>query len=146
MNDKNPTYFEKKITDLLNTQQYIQFAYLFGSFVTKTNYRDIDIACYCKPAIDLLEHGHLMSLLSQNINIKTDLVVLNGLYRRKPALVHKIIYDGKLIINNNNSCLKNYRSKSLTHYLDTNYLRKIMDNAFHNRLKNDQFGVEGVKR
>lgn len=115
---------EQQITALLKRQAYIQFAYLFGSFVSKSVYRDIDIAIYCKPVIDLLEHGRLHSLFAQKLKIKTDLIVLNGLYRKKPALVHDIIYEGKLIINNNNECQKKYKTKSLLYYLDTNLFEK----------------------
>jgi len=52
----------------------------------------------------------LQSLFAQEVYIKTDLIVLNGLYCKKPVLAHDIIYEGKLIINTNNEYQKNITS------------------------------------
>ena len=39
-------YIKKIITEFLNKKEEITFAYLFGSFIQKKDYHDVDIAEY----------------------------------------------------------------------------------------------------
>ena len=131
---------EKSITQYLRKQPDVVFVYLFGSFIERESYRDIDVAVYFQPDIKLLRQGELIAGLELATKVDIDLIRLNNLYKKQPAFVYEILKKGRVIINKNQEIHHHYKSKTLRYYLDTNYLRKMMDEAFEKRMKDNQFG------
>ena len=131
---------EKSITQYLRKQPDILFVYLFGSFIERESYRDIDVAVYFQPDIKLLRQGELIAGLELMTKVDIDLIRLNRLYKKRPAFAYEILKKGRVIINKNQEIHHLYKSKTLRYYLDTNYLRKMMDEAFEERMKDNRFG------
>lgn len=131
---------EESIINYLQMHDEILFAFVFGSFLTRDNYRDIDIAVYCKETPGLIELGTIYSELSELIKIKVDVIILNGLPEKSPVIVHQVISKGKLLKNSNEDVLIAFREKTMRKYFDTAYLRKQMNKAFENRLDKYAFG------
>ena len=87
------------ISDLLNRQEDIVFAYLFGTFATKETYQNVDVAIFTRNDSDNLRLGELQTDLHLATTKKIDLVHLNNLITQSPALAHKIVSKGIIIVD-----------------------------------------------
>ncbi len=142
----NKTNIISKIKDLLANQEDVVFAYLFGSFIAKKNFRDIDIGIYTHGDIGLLRLGELQTELVKAINHKNDLVHLNYLHKQNPALAHEIVSKGLLILNNNSALQKKFKEKVLLAYFDNAALRAQMESAFRKRISEKKIGVRNYAK
>lgn len=131
---------ESMLKRYLEQQQNIIFVYLFGSFVEKGTFRDIDIGIYSKSA-KLTELGRMHADLAKKTKMEVDITYLNGLPSKHPVLAHQIICNGKLLLCNDNERQTDYKRRSFLHYFDTAPLRKQIKNAFDKRLHNKKFGA-----
>jgi|SRR5699024_1610441 len=141
---------QTKITDYLSKQQDIMFAYLFGSFVDKERYRDVDVGIYMDSYPDLIRLGSLQAGLDKLLKgIKVDLVLLNKVPQKNPTLGFQVINRGNLLLNKNrrlhinkNRRLHNdFKNRTVFHYFDTAHLRKKMEQAFSDRVRTGKFAV-----
>lgn len=128
------------IKNFLAQQSNIVFAYLFGSAVTSEVFRDIDIAIYTDTAHDLMALGYLQSELDKQIGSKLDIISLNNLPDKNPALAFGIVTDGKLLVMNNKQQHTAFKKKALLYYFDTAPLREAVNKTFKQRLHHKQFG------
>ncbi len=101
----------------------IVFAYIFGSFVNKSKYNDIDIAIYLSNGkIDTLEYLNLKRELMDIASVDVDLVILN---EANPLLKHEIFKDGIRIFSRNSSLESNIHVHSLFEYEDMKKYYKL---------------------
>jgi len=101
----------------------IVFAYIFGSFVNKSKYNDIDIAIYLSNGkIDTLEYLNLKRELMDIASIDVDLVILN---EANPLLKHEIFKDGIRIFSRDSSLESNIHVHSLFEYEDMKKYYKL---------------------
>lgn len=142
LNDKIDT--EKKIREYLISQSDISFAYLFGSFVERPVYRDIDVGVFLKPEKGLLRVGALQSDLVSLITYEVDVVQINHLPKKRPAFAYEIVTSGKVLFAREQKIHDHYKTEAFRYYLDTGYLRKIMDKAFQKRLETGNFGKRSL--
>ena len=72
----------------LDEYQYIDFAILFGSYATdNTNFlSDIDIGIHTNREISLIELGEINSRIETLLSTEADIILLNDLYKKNPAL------------------------------------------------------------
>ena len=133
-----------KIYQTLQQRDSVLFAYLYGSFLTRENYRDIDIGVYFKDNTSLLEIGSLITDLQQVVKKEIDVIPLNNLYLRKPKMANEVMSTGELILNKDTRTHVSFKENSMKHYFDTAFLRKIMDAAFLNRMGGGGFGKRNV--
>jgi predicted nucleotidyltransferase len=131
---------KNQLRDHLEKQDNIIFAYIFGSFVQKEHFRDIDTALFFESEPGLLALGRLQVELEQVCKENVDLVILNGLYTKKPAFSHEIVTKGELLFSRTPEIQLNYKRDAMLRYFDTKRLRQMMDKAFQKRLETGQFG------
>lgn len=131
---------EEIIKRYLQKREDILFAFVFGSFLTRANYRDIDIAVYFKEAPGLMELGLVHSELGDLLKTKVDVISLNGLPGKLPVMAHQVASTGKLVKNKDEDALIAFRENAMRHYFDTAYLRAQMNKAFETRLDQHAFG------
>jgi predicted nucleotidyltransferase len=131
---------EERITNYLQMHDEILFAFVFGSFLTKDNYRDIDIAVYFKETPGLLALGALQSELGEIIKTNIDVIILNSLPEKSPVMAHQVVSTGKLLKNSDDDALITFRENTMQQYFDTAYLRAQMNKAFEKRLDKHAFG------
>ncbi len=83
----------KKLKSLLEEENNVSFAYLFGSFATGEAIAnsDVDIAVYLKDD-DMNNVLHLIYILSKNLGKEADLTVLNR--TRNLFLLDTVFRDG----------------------------------------------------
>lgn len=121
-------HIEDAITDFLSHKDEVLFSYIFGSFVGKDNYHDIDVAVYLNDTFDkndLMEfpYGYesgLISALNLLVRENIDFIVINN---AQLTLQKKIIEHGILLFS------KDERKR--IHF--ENYIRKLFIDAAHLR-------------
>lgn len=131
---------EHKIYEILSNDKRITFAYIFGSFVHRQQYRDIDIGIYSEPQLELLEIGKLTSKLNDVLSTEVDLTQLNKLPDKNPEFAYQIVTEGELILNRKPELHTHFKKNAFLYYFDTEYLREQINRAFRKRLNSDQFG------
>ncbi len=137
-----------KTAEYLQTLDYLNFAILFGSHAQNkaTAMSDIDIGIHTNRDLELLEIGYITAKLESRLKCNVDLIVLNQLYKRKPKLVFEIVSKGKIICSKNEKALVEFKKNCYLYYLDTQYLRQMMDRNLRERLENGLFGVRADVR
>jgi predicted nucleotidyltransferase len=129
-----------KIKHYLSDRDQIVFVYIYGSFVQRDRYRDIDIAAYFETEPTLLALGRYQVELEKLCQLKVDFTILNDLPAKKPALAHEIVNRGQLIVNKIPAVQVDYKRDAMLSYFDTHRLRKMMNEAFQRRLNTGKFG------
>lgn len=89
----------------------------------------------------MLKIGEIISELEHLVNKKVDLVELNReLLFAKPELVFTIYANGKLLFTKDEELHDEYKSLAYSIYFDTEPHRKMMNEAFQKRIKNNRIG------
>lgn len=127
------------IQTYLEKQEDIQFAYLFGSFVSQDRYRDIDLAVYSEKP-DLMKLGSMQTDLAKRTNTEIDLIYLNGFPGTNPGFGYQVVTRGELIYNKASHKHDEFKKRVLLAYFDTAPLRNQMNRAFINRIRSNKFG------
>jgi len=125
------------------TDYSVDFVIIFGSLV-KGNFRedsDIDIAIHLQRDLELLEIGDIVSRLETKLEKNVDIVILNNLYKMDPVMAFEIISKGMPIYVINKEKFVEFKYRTFIEYMDTEYLRKMMDRDLKERIKNRKFGI-----
>lgn len=142
MSDKK--HIKETISNFLYNKEEILFAYIFGSFVNKEYYHDIDIAVFLNDEFDKdnfvkFPYGY-ESDITANLNLilrnDIDFVVINN---SEILLQKRIIENGELIFSKDEKkriYFENYIRKL---YIDSTYLRKIKRLYLSEKIKNAWF-------
>lgn len=85
----------QKLEDILKKEDKIKLAYVFGSFIRRNTFRDIDIAVYSAPSLTLEELLELGAKIELELGFQVDLAQLQDL---NPELRLKILREGKPLI------------------------------------------------
>lgn len=130
-----------KIADYLYGRDEIIFAYIFGSFVEKDYYHDVDVAVYLSDLFDKSDlkkfpYGYesgMISQLSIIVRENIDFIVMNNaeLYIQK-----KIINDGILLFSKDERKRIHYENLIRKIYIDTAHLRKIRKHYLSEKIIN----------
>ncbi len=131
--------------DLLAADDAIEFALLFGSFArgNPRPWSDVDIAIFVAQPLDLLEVGQLTAALERSVGRTVDLLVLNTAIERNPALAYNVIREGSLLFCRRHETFVDCKTKIMLQYLDTAFLRAMVERALAERLKTGRFGTGG---
>ena len=121
---------ERIIADYLKEKQEILFAYIFGSFVQKDNYHDIDIAVYLKDDFDkndfsLYPYGYesgFISELNKLTRENIDFIVIND---APLTFQKKVIEQGEPLFCKNERIRIRFENYTRKLYIDLQYLQKI---------------------
>lgn len=133
----------EKLKETLRQDQNILFAYLFGSRV-KDKVRfgsDLDIALYFKREPELLEIGKIVNEFENICEFKIDLVSLNNLYDKNPALAYSVISEGALLFCDDEKVLTHYKKMSFLNYLDFKPVIDLFNTKLNKRIADKKFAV-----
>jgi len=134
-------HIENKIIEYLNKREEILFAYIFGSFISKDHYHDIDIAVYLTENFDKNDtkkfpYGY-ESYMIPELNLLTrkniDFIVMNS---ADIVIQKKIITQGKLLFCKDERKRIYYENYIRKIYIDTEELRKIKRHYLSNKITN----------
>ena len=117
-----------KIEKILSIFDDVEFAYLFGSYATKTasNHSDIDIAIYIKDGLDRFDIGlKVHHELEISLSMDVDVVILNDL--KNLRLLKDILYKGLLLKDSENRPI--YEVRKQHEIIDFFDFKRILDVA-----------------
>jgi len=119
-----------KLSDFFSNREEVLFAYIFGSFATKSNNKlsDIDVAIFTDiKKVDNKEYryGYQAEVMTDLMNMlntdKIDLVLLNS---APPLLKHRILYYGELIYSVSEKERINFQVDTVNRYVDYKMLQR----------------------
>lgn len=121
---------KKQITDYLKAREEVMSAYIFGSFVQRQVYHDIDVAVclyggFEKNDFKKFPYGYeslLISELSALTKRKIDFVVMNN---AEILIQQRIVNNGILLFTRDDGSRIAYENHVRAVYIDTEHLRKI---------------------
>ncbi len=122
---------EKKIAAILEEQDEIVFAYIFGSFISSEEYHDIDIAIYINldfnfNNFDSYPFGYQSAITGRlNIALKTDKVDVVILNKADLLIATQIYNSGKLLFDKNKLLRVKIENAARKEFIDTNHYRQI---------------------
>jgi len=85
----------KRVTSMLNADERVKLACVFGSFTRKDSLRDIDLAVYATPPLSFDELLSLGARIELELNLPVDLVQLQDL---DPAFRLKVLRHASPIL------------------------------------------------
>ena len=128
--DTNKQIIVEKIKKYLRNKNEVMYAYIFGSFLIKENYHDLDIALYLDKEFDkndFVEYPYgyeskIMTELEQLLKQRIDIVIMNN---AGITILQRIINKGKLIVSKNDKHRIDYENYIRKLYIDAGTIRKI---------------------
>ncbi|MBF0343162.1 MAG: nucleotidyltransferase domain-containing protein [Nitrospirae bacterium] len=121
---------------------FLVFALLFGSFAEgrATRISDIDVGLYTERDVGLLEIGNVAASIEIACRRRIDIVLLNDLYKIKPVMAYEIVSKGQLILCRDDAMYVDFKKSTFLYYLDTAYLRMVVDTSLKKRINEGRFG------
>lgn len=133
MEQQKVAQMRQKIAEVLESEERVLFAYIFGSTATGTERKgsDVDVALYLVPesaegSFDI--RLELMEKLTRAISKDVDVVVLNA---ASPFLRYVALKEGQLVLERAQGARIDFELKALNEYFD---YKPIME-MYHNRLR-----------
>jgi len=112
------------ISNFLNENKNIEFAYIHGSFVNANYFRDIDIGVFIgEECIQELEKGlenNLSIKLTEMLNYECDIKIIND----SPIQFQYAVLKGKRIFCRNREVLVRFKEQIYLKYLDFKPVRE----------------------
>ncbi len=124
LSDKDKQDLINTISNIFRTKKDIVFAYIFGSFVSKDEFKDIDIGVYIsniESATILKLELELESELEDIIRIPADVRIINN---APISFVYNILRNKSVILDNNIDLRSDFEGIVLKKYFDFQYFRK----------------------
>ena len=126
----NKNIIEIKIKEFLFGRPEISFAYIFGSFVQREHYHDIDVAVYLSKDFNKFDmkkfpYGYESCLISElNLLVRKniDLVVMNN---AEIMIQQRIINKGILLFSKDEHIRISYENLIRKLYIDSENIRRI---------------------
>ena len=109
----------------------IIFAYVFGSFIARNSFSDIDIAVMAREHI---ENPLDFEIILENemegvVRFRTDIRLLN---RAPLAFSHSVIRTGRLIVDRDSNVRADFENRILKQYFDFSYcIREYLGEVLH---------------
>ena len=121
---------------------FIESAVLFGSFAEgkENEMSDIDVGIVAMKDLSLIEIGLVASRMEIAFKRRTDIVILNDLYRKNPILAYEILSKGKLLFCRNQERLIELKTNTILFFIDTAPLRDAVNKGLRERMKSRRFG------
>jgi|Deesub1362B_J571_1020462.scaffolds.fasta_scaffold00087_59 predicted nucleotidyltransferase len=139
----NKKELKDNLCSILQNTEFVVFALLFGSSARAelNPMSDLDIGVYTERETSLIELGRVCFRLEIETGRSVDLVVLNTLYKKHPALAYRIITEGELLLCRDMEKFVEFKKNTFLYYLDTLYLIEKFNSALQERIKNRMFGI-----
>ena len=114
---------------VLEREDRVLVAVIYGSAIRRKEVRDIDIAIYAKPDISLKEFLKIEAELEREIGIPVDLVSIDKV---PPKLAYKALTSGMKVVSRNSMLYNTLVAQALAHIQDiqiklssTKHLKKV---------------------
>jgi len=95
LTDREKEEVIERVTSMLNADERVKLAFVFGSFTRRNSLRDIDLAMYAAPPLSFDELLSLGARIELELNLPVDLVQLQDL---DPAFRLKVLRDASRIL------------------------------------------------
>jgi len=120
---KEKEVLTEKISDILKAKEYILFAYIFGSFVSGYEVKDIDVGVF----ISSVENKSPLKLelklegeIEDAIHIPVDIRIINN---APSSFIYNVLKGGIVIVDNNKSLRSDFEGLVYKKYFDFQHLR-----------------------
>lgn len=136
-----------KLREVLEKEEKIAFAVLFGSFAEgrDTFLSDIDLAIYLSQDMELLQLGRIVGELEKVTERRVDLLILNDALEKSPQIVYEVLSNGRLIFCRDRKSFMEFKVRGMLIYFDTAYLRDMVNEAFRERLEENLIHLEELR-
>ena len=124
LSDKDKQDLINTISNIFRTKKDIVFAYIFGSFISKDEFKDIDIGVYIDniETATILNYEMKLELESEDIlGIPVDIRIINN---APISFVYNILKDKIVMIDNNIDLRSDFEGLVYKKYFDFQYFRK----------------------
>ena len=114
---------KKSLKELLSQKKEIIFAYLYGSFLEREDYSDIDVGIYVneEKIKDLFEYEmNLYAFIREKLNKEVDIRILN----KAPLGFIFNVLKGEILFSKNDNLLTDFIEKVGREYSEFHYLNK----------------------
>jgi predicted nucleotidyltransferase len=137
----NKNTMTELLTSRLKQFECIDFALLFGSYAmgTPNELSDIDIAISIQREYSLLELGRVIADMEQATGKRVDVIPVNELHKKNPALAYEIVSTGKMLFCNDAERFITFKRNSFIHYLDVQPMLDLFRKRFTERLMSGRF-------
>jgi len=115
LSKKEKAKIEKIIEEFFNQQKDVDAYIIFGSFVNRNYFRDIDIAIISKKGISDSKAEKIGSELELKIKIPVDIKIFSKLPLK---LKYQALKTGKLVLLKNREYVLGQKFKAITEFLD----------------------------
>lgn len=96
LTDREKQEVIERVTSMLNADDRVKLAFVFGSFTRRESFRDIDLAVYSGPTLSFDELLSLGARMELELNLPFDLVQLEEL---DPAFRLKVLrYASRILV------------------------------------------------
>lgn len=105
---------------LFSSRTDILFVVIFGSRARKEEHKnsDLDVGIHYTRSPDLLTLGGDISVIQEELGIKTDVLVLNGITSSNPELAYNIAVDAVTVFEREANMIIDYKTRAYTAYFD----------------------------
>lgn len=114
----------EKISAVLKARKYIVFAYIFGSFVSRDSFNDIDAGIFISNMEDISPlklELEIEAELEDAVHIPVDVRIINN---APPAFVFNILKNKIAIVNNDRGLMADFEGLIFKKYSDLQHLRR----------------------
>lgn len=120
---------EEKIREFLNSKKEVIFAYLYGSYLKKKDFHDIDIGLYLKVRVSLKFIANLKIEIASALGVPADIIdlrVFNHILDNPDSFcllyLKKVLEEGKLLVNKNPKVLSDFLEDFSSRYREVEFL------------------------
>ncbi|WP_456433325.1 type VII toxin-antitoxin system MntA family adenylyltransferase antitoxin [Nitratifractor sp.] len=123
---------DDRLKALLQRENRIQFALLFGSFADDSAHgmSDIDIAVSLRSPMELLEMGALIAQLESLTRRRVDLLVVNDLPEERPKLAFSIVQSHRILLIRDEEAYIDFKERTYRNYFDQEAMFRQFDESF----------------
>jgi len=112
----------EKISDILKEEGFVLFAYIFGSFASDSDFKDIDIGIFVsgesRSSLEL--ELDLEGKIEDIIHIPVDVRVMNN---APPYFIYNILKEGVIIVDRDKSIRSDFEGLIYKKYFEFQHLR-----------------------
>jgi len=123
LSTKEKEFLAEKISDILKGKGYILFAYIFGSFASEDDFKDIDIGVFIygeESKSPLKLELKLEGEIEDVIHIPVDIRVINN---APPYFIYNVLKGGIVIVDRDRSLRSDFEGLVYKKYFDFQHLR-----------------------
>ena len=123
----------KLIGSILAGFEEIDLAYLYGSFLERDDFRDIDIAIHLSKDMAAYPRFKLSAKVAGSLEkgmqprVDFDVRILNG---SPPYFQYEVISKGVVVLERDREMRVDYEAHFISEYLDLKYMYDLFDQAF----------------